>query len=102
MAASNGSPTAEGAHGPGQLHGRMNLPAPEAISLNAMKPVKLSELIEALEFDSDEHITKVDLQNGCVVSVDRFVLSAVVEGDEASLDDLPDWQKPEVEIARAI
>lgn len=67
-----------------------------------MKPVKLSELIEALEFDSDEHVTKVDLQNGCVVSVDRFVLSALEEGDEESLDDLPDWQKPEVEIARAI
>ena len=32
-----------------------------------MKPVKLSELIDALEFDSDEYGNWVDLQNGSVV-----------------------------------
>lgn len=68
----------------------------------SLKPIKLSELIEALEFDSDERVTNVDLQNGCVVSVDRSLLSAMEENDEASLGDLPDWQKPELEIARAI
>ena len=67
-----------------------------------MKPVKLSELIEALEFDSEEHMTKVDLQNGCVVTVDRSVVSAVEESDEESLGELPDWQTPELETARAI
>jgi hypothetical protein len=45
----------------------------------SLKPIKLSELIEALEFDSDERVTNVDLQNGCVVSVDRSLLSAVDE-----------------------
>ena len=67
-----------------------------------MKPIELSELIEALEFDSDERVTNVDLQNGCVVSVDHSILSAVEEEDEASPGDLPDWQKSELEIARAI
>lgn len=67
-----------------------------------MKPIKLSELIDALEFGSDEHVAQVDLQNGCVVTVDCSVLSAVEEGDEDSLRDLPDWQSEEVEIARAI
>jgi hypothetical protein len=67
-----------------------------------MKPVKLSELIEALELDADERVTKVDLQDGCVVSVERSVVSALEEGDEAALGELPDWQQPEVEIARAI
>ena len=67
-----------------------------------MKPVKLSELIEALEFESDERVTMVDLQNGCVVSVDHSVLGDLEEGDEESLRELPDWQKEEVEIARAI
>jgi hypothetical protein len=67
-----------------------------------MKPVKLSELMEPLEFDSAEHILRVDLQNGCVVTVDRSVLSAVEESDEEALRDLPGWQKGEVEIARAI
>ena len=59
-------------------------------------------MIEALEFDSDEHVTRVDLQNGCIVTLDRSVISAVEEDDKASLDELPDWQKPELEIARAI
>src|SRR5207237_3165266 len=67
-----------------------------------MKPVKLSELIEALEFDFEETRTFVDLENGCVVMVQRSVLSDVEEGDEEALSDVPDWQKDEVEIARAI
>ena len=67
-----------------------------------MKPVKLSELIEALEFDSDEHVTRVDLENGRVVTTDRYIIDAMEEGDEASLGDLPDRQRPELEIARAI
>ena len=67
-----------------------------------MKPIKLSELIEALEFDSDERTTMVDLQEGCVVTVDHSVMRAVEEEDEDALGDLPDWQLPEVEIARAI
>ena len=67
-----------------------------------MKFIKLSELIEALEFDSDSQVTRVDLQNGCVVSVSAEVFSAVEEDDEEAVQDLPDWQKGEVEIARAI
>ena len=67
-----------------------------------MKPAKLSELMEALEFDSDEHVTRVDLQNGGVVMVDQSLFSAVEEADEDALGDLPDWQKAQVEIARAI
>ena len=67
-----------------------------------MKPVKLSELIEALEFDFEETRTFVDLEDGCVVTVQKSVLSDVEEGDEEALSDVPDWQKDEVEIARAI
>jgi len=67
-----------------------------------MKPVKLSALIEALEFDFEETRTFVDLENGCVVMVQRSVLSDVEEEDEEALSDVPDWQKEEVEIARAI
>ena len=67
-----------------------------------MKPVKLSELIEALEFDFEETRTFVDLEDGCVVTVQKSVLSDVEKGDEEALSDVPDWQKDEVEIARAI
>ena len=67
-----------------------------------MKPTKLSKLIEALEFDSEEHVTRVDLQNGCVVTVDHTLLGALEAGDEAALGNLPDWEKAELEIARAM
>lgn len=67
-----------------------------------MKPTKLSELIEALEFDSDEHVTRVDLELGRVVRVDRSALEAVEEDDAEALRELPGWQRGEVEIARAI
>ena len=67
-----------------------------------MKPVKLSELIEALEFDFEEISAFVDLEDGCVVTVQSSLLSDLEEGDEEALSDVPDWQKDEVEIARAI
>ncbi|GDY20190.1 hypothetical protein LBMAG56_15350 [Verrucomicrobiota bacterium] len=67
-----------------------------------MKPTKLSELIDALDFDSSEHTHWVDRQNGCVVMLDNTVRRAVEEEDEAVLSRLADWQKPEVAIARAI
>jgi len=67
-----------------------------------MKPVKLSVLIEALEFDFEEISAFVDLEEGCVVMVQRSVLSDVEEEDEEALSDVPDWQKDEIEIARAI
>jgi hypothetical protein len=66
------------------------------------KPVKLSELIEALEFDFPEHIYKIDLQTGRLVMVEECVMRAMEEGDEESLSDVRDWQKHEVEIARAM
>lgn len=64
-----------------------------------MKPIKLSEVIDALEFDSDEHSAYVDLQTGSVVQLWHSLLSAVEEGGEEGLDD---WEPEEVEIAKAI
>jgi hypothetical protein len=66
-----------------------------------MKPVKLSELIEALEFDSDEYGNWVDLQTGSVVRLAHSLISAVEEGDEDALESLGDWEKEEMEIAKA-
>ena len=65
-------------------------------------PAKLSDLIDALEFDSPMHIMYFDRQTGRVVTVDSDVMSGVEEGDEERLRGLPEWQKEEVEIARAI
>ena len=63
---------------------------------------KLSELIEALEFESEESVTRFDRQTGRIVSVDRHILSAFEEGEPDELGDLPDWQKEGLEIARAV
>lgn len=67
-----------------------------------MKPTKLSELIEGIEFDSDEYAAHVDLQNGIVVRLPQSLLSAVEESAEDVLDRTADWEPEEVEIARAI
>jgi hypothetical protein len=66
------------------------------------KPDKISDLTDALEFDMPTYIMYFDRQTGQLVSVDREVMSGVEEGDEELLSRLPDWQKEEVEIARAI
>ena len=63
---------------------------------------KLSELIDALEFESEEMVTRFDRQTGRIVSVDRHILSAFEEGEEDEFGDLPDWQKEGLEIARAV
>lgn len=63
-----------------------------------MKPVKLFELIDALEFDSDEHGSWVSLEKGCVVSLSHSLISAVEEGAES----LGEWENEEVEIAKAL
>ena len=65
-------------------------------------PARLSDLIEALEFESPEHTTLLDRQTGRIVSVEHHVMRAVEEGDEERLKELADWQKEEVEMARAI
>lgn len=64
-----------------------------------MKPVKLSELIDDLEFESDEYGSWVDLENGRVVCVSHSLLSAIEEGDEEA-ESLA--EEEEVEIAKAL
>lgn len=66
-----------------------------------MNSTKLSELVEALELDSDEAADYVDLQTGRVVRVWHSLLSAVEEGEDDG-DSLADWEPEEVEEAKAI
>jgi len=65
-------------------------------------PAKLSELTDALEFESVDRRTYFDRHTGRIVSVEDSILSAVEEGGEEALRSLTDWQKEEVETARAI
>jgi hypothetical protein len=65
-------------------------------------PAKLSELMDALEFESVDRRTYFDRHTGRIVSVADGILSAVEEGEDEALRILTDWQKEEVETARAI
>jgi len=69
-----------------------------------MNPVaKLSELLESLYVSSDSNRNLYfDRQTGEIVSVEESILDAVEEGDEDRLEYVPEWQEPEIEIAKAI
>jgi len=65
-------------------------------------PARLIELIDALEFDSDELRQMFDRETGLIVAVERSTLEAVESGDDDALEALPDWQQTEIDLARAI
>jgi len=67
-----------------------------------MKPVKLSDLIEAFDSESDEFASYVDLQTGEVVQVEHALLNVIEEGDDDLSGELANWEKAEVRIAQAI
>jgi hypothetical protein len=63
----------------------------------------LSDLVDSLQFQNDAYVSYFDRQTGEIVSVERSILSAVEEGEDEGLeDDVPEWQEPQVETARAI
>lgn len=64
-------------------------------------PASLKDLVESLDLQHDDYRSYFDRQTGRIVSVELSILSAL-EGDEEDLDDAPEWQEDEVEIARAI
>lgn len=65
-------------------------------------PAKLSDLTEALEFQSEESIAYFDRQTGSIVYVEQTLLDAVEEDDEESLTDLSNWQQEQLETVQAI
>lgn len=63
--------------------------------------IEIDDVVLAREdFTRDINDYYLDLQTGEVVSVDNMLLSSVEEGEVP--DNLPDWQKHEIPIARAI
>lgn len=63
-------------------------------------PAKLSDLMMALEMPSEEMSVRFDRQTGKMVWVEDYILRAIEE--EERLTNVPDWQKEEVALARAI
>jgi len=70
--------------------------------MSATPIAKLTDLVEPLLFDSPEHVTRFDRETGRMVTVERWVLSALEEGQDDRVADVPQWQREEVEIARAM
>jgi hypothetical protein len=64
--------------------------------------VKLSDLMESLESTSQEGRIYYDRQGGRTVRIDRSLLGDMEDGNEEALIDVPDWQKPDIEVARAV
>ena len=66
--------------------------------------VKPSDLTIALESSGmeDAHISRFDREPGEMAYVKADVLRSVAEDPEYDGNDLPDWQRKEVETARAL
>jgi hypothetical protein len=62
--------------------------------------VKLSDLIEGMDFQSDERSSFLNLTTGEVVSIADEELRAAE--NDAPLEDFPDWQHDVIRIARDI
>ncbi len=65
-------------------------------------PAKLLDLITALEMDTEEYRSHFDRKTARMVTVESWIISALEEGEEEELQDLPEWQKEELDIAREI
>jgi hypothetical protein len=67
---------------------------------HSAKPVKLSDLIEEMDFQSDERSAFLNLTTGEVVSVTDEELRAAENG--APLEDFPEWQHDAIRLAGEI
>lgn len=63
---------------------------------------KLTDLANALEFDSPEYTHYFDRDTGRIVTLEESILRAVENGEDEKLVDLADWQQEQVETAKAI
>ena len=66
-------------------------------------PIKISDIVDALEMQFDQFRTYLDKETGEVETVSTEVLSLAEEADEAdSPDKLPKWQQDEYKIAQLV
>jgi hypothetical protein len=70
------------------------------VDQHSARRVKLSDIIEGLEFQADESFSYLNTATGEVVSVTTEELRAAEE--EAPLDDFPAWQHDAMRIAKDI
>ena len=63
-------------------------------------PVKLSAIVEAMEFQTDESSAYLNRRTGAIVIISDEEFRAVEEG--RPLEEYPDWQREDIEVAREI
>lgn len=63
-------------------------------------PVKLTDIIQALDMQNDEIFHYLDRNTGEIVMISREESWAVESG--AAIEEYPDWQQETIEVARAI
>jgi hypothetical protein len=81
----------------------MAVVAAERTPITMAGTVKLKDIVDALEVQSDEHIYFVDLDSGEVELVSKDLLRDAEEsGDDEEEPDLPQWQMREWELAKRI
>ncbi len=62
--------------------------------------VKLEDIIEGLEFQSDESQSFLDKRTGQVVLISEYEMRAAEDDDP--IEDFPDWEQDQVRIAKEI
>jgi len=62
-------------------------------------PVKLSDIIEAVEFQTDESSAYLNIKTGEIVTVTREDFEASENQDD--LDEYPEWRHESIKIAHA-
>jgi hypothetical protein len=67
---------------------------------NSARRVKLSDIIEGMDFQSDERSSYLNLTTGEVVSITDEELRAAE--NDAPLEDFPEWQHDAIRIAGEI
>jgi hypothetical protein len=65
-------------------------------------PVRLSDIVDALEMQSDELSSFLELDTGRVETISDDLVRDAEECGDSQEPDLPDWQDEEWEIARRI
>ncbi len=63
-------------------------------------PIKLKEIIEAVEFQSDETRTYLKRKTGEIVTISEEEFDAV--GDQDPLGNYPEWEQNNIKIAREL
>lgn len=65
-------------------------------------PIKLKEIIEGMDMQSDETTAYLNKQTGEVIPIMEEELRAIEDEDEEQIQEMPDWQKENLQTAKEV